>query len=112
MRVQGSWSDYYGPNPDEEGNIQDHPDYMEGTQGSNLWDEDLHWRTCQLVEEVKLEPQHKEDLLYYLEETTELTNGDVLDVQEYLTQYLPNAGELYAPSQADLARWIRKIANL
>ena len=109
MKYRGSWSDYYGPNPNEEGDIWDHPNYTEATPDTDLWDEDLHWRTCQLVEQVKLLPEHREDILIYLTDNLEITNGDVLDVEEYLTQYLPQANELYAPSQKQLADWIRKL---
>ena len=107
---------YDGPPPEWEQPDKHQIDgYWEARPCDSLWDVDLYNRTDDLIDQVLLEPTHKDEIrtwLYFRYIGDNITNEQVDKLESYLHEYLPKPNQQYAPSQKDLAQWIRKISNL
>lgn len=107
---------YDGPNPEWEQPEKHQIDgYWEARPCDDLFDIDMYNRTEDMIDQTLLEPKMQDDIrtmLYLRFISDSLTNEQVDQLETYLGEYLPQPNQQYAPSQKDLAAWIKKVANL
>ena len=101
-----------GPNPEWEQEDAYQKAYRAAGYGDDLFDQSLYYRMDQLLDTAMWDEETKHEFGSSL--PFEMTNGEMLDVIDYLWQHQPRVpfSEVKNPSQKEITAFIRKVCNL
>ena len=101
-----------GPNPEWEQEEAYQAAYRAAAYGDDLFDQSLYYRMDQLLDTAMWDEETKHEFGSSL--PFEMTNGEMLDVIDYLWQHQPRVpfSEVKNPSQKEITAFIRKVCNL
>lgn len=101
-----------GPPPEWEEEDAYREAWRQAGRTDDLYDQALEYKLDAMIENATWDDDTKNEFALSLPD--EMTNGEMVDVIEYLWQYQPKTpfSEVKNPSQKEISAFIRKVCNL